>query len=735
MRDTTLDAELRHEQERLDVMYERLDELTVDATEALARVHRTPTTGTPAALGERDAFAALHTERLAQLRAVQERLCFGRLDLLGDARYYVGRLGLPDRQGARLLLDWRAPGAEAFYRATAATPLGVVRRRHLATTGRAVTGIEDDVLDLDAFAGSPLADQTVSGESAFLVALGAARTGHMRDIVATIQGEQDRIIRAPLPGVLVVQGGPGTGKTAVALHRTAYLLYAHRDRIAKAGVLLVGPNQRFLRYIEQVLPALGETGVLTATPGQLYPGLDAVAVEPTEVAVLKGDRRMARVVAAAVRDRQRIPSGTRLLDVDGIVVRMTQGDVGTARSRARASRKPHNQARVVFVTELLERLAGKLAAGQGTELDPDNRADLLAELRDSRDVRREVNLCWMPLSPEQLVGDLFADPRRLASAAPSLGHEERALLLRRRGEPWTPADVPLLDEAAELLGQDDGPSRVAAARAAADRAVELEYARGVLQLSGSAAGMLTADTLADRYAAPAEIRSAAERAALDRTWAFGHVVVDEAQELSAMQWRLLMRRCPSRSMTVVGDIAQTGSAAGASSWGQALDPFVVDRWRLEELTVNYRTPGRIMRRATALLRAAGIDATEPTSARDGDFEPEVLAVHPGEVSAAVVSAVGQEVARRTGQVAVIAPRSQHAAVTAAVAQLDLAGTEVQVLVPSDAKGLEFDAVVLVEPALIQAESTHGTRDLYVAMSRPTQRLTIVSSEPLPAGMA
>ncbi len=252
MSDAVLAAQLQLEQGTFDVLYRRLDELTREAEQALALVWSSPTTGTPAALGERDAFAALHADRINQLRAVQERLCFGRLDLRSGQHHFIGRIGLPDATGGRLLLDWRAPGAEAFYRATAASPLGVIRRRHLASSGRVVTGIEDDVLDLDAFPSSGLVDGTVAGEGAFLAALSAGRTGHMRDIVATIQAEQDRIIRAPLAGVLVVQGGPGTGKTAVALHRTAYLLYAHRERIAKSGVLLVGP--------EPALPAVHRAG-------------------------------------------------------------------------------------------------------------------------------------------------------------------------------------------------------------------------------------------------------------------------------------------------------------------------------------------------------------------------------------------------------------------------------------------------------------------------------------------
>ncbi|HVE30253.1 MAG TPA: UvrD-helicase domain-containing protein [Mycobacteriales bacterium] len=288
-----VDTERKAEQQHLDVLYTRLDELRVRSERALDLVRRQPTAGTPAARSERDAFVALHAGRLSQLRSVEERLCFGRLDLLGGERRYIGRIGLSDDEHRQLLVDWRAPAAEPFYRATAVQPDGVVRRRQLATEHRQVTSIEDEVLDLDAY--DPERDgPVVAGEGALMMALDAARTGRMRDIVGTIQAEQDRVIRSPLSGILVVQGGPGTGKTAVALHRIAYLLYTHRDRIASAGVLVVGPNERFLRYIDAVLPALGEAeATVLVTPGRLYPGVDAVAGEDLEVAAIKGDVRMA----------------------------------------------------------------------------------------------------------------------------------------------------------------------------------------------------------------------------------------------------------------------------------------------------------------------------------------------------------------------------------------------------------------------------------------------------------
>ena len=563
-----LARELAAEQRQISALYGHLDVL-MRATEGRRDdVRRTPAAGTPGSHGERDALTKAYEQRLAQLRAVEDRLCFGRIDLREGERRYVGRLGLSDERQTPVLIDWRAPAAEAFYQATAATPGDVVRRRHITTKGRVVTAVEDEVLDLDALDAE--ATSTLAGEGALIAALDEHRSGRMRDIVSTIQAEQDRVIRAPLQGILVVQGGPGTGKTAVALHRAAFLLYTHRDRIARSGVLLVGPNQAFLRYIEQVLPSLGETGVVTATQGELFPGVTATAEEDPRAAALKGDVRMARVIRSAIQERQRLPETPKTLRVDSHRITLRRQDVGASRARARATGKPHNEARAVFVKDLLHRLAKQLAEVSRHDPADEDHSDLVADLRDSPDVRREVNLCWMPLTPQRLVASLWADPVRLAAAAPYLTDEQVALLHRPITAPWTPSDVPLLDEAAELLGEDDSASRIEAAGMAAERQRELEYARGALEMTGTA-GMLTAEALIERYTVAGPALSVAERAAGDRTWTFGHVLVDEAQELSAMAWRLLVRRCPTKSMTVVGDLAQTGSLGGARSWGGVLN--------------------------------------------------------------------------------------------------------------------------------------------------------------------
>ncbi len=711
----------------------------------------------------------MHTLRLQQLSAVEERLAFGRLDLTAGERRYVGRIGLSDDDQSPLLLDWRAPAAAAFYQATAAEPRGVVRRRHLGLRGRSVVSLDDEVLDAAALADGGSAG-TVTGDGALMAALTAHRTGRMRDIVATLQAEQDRIVRAPMPGVLVVQGGPGTGKTAVALHRAAYLLYTHRDRIASSGVLVVGPSAVFLRYIEQVLPSLGETGVVLLTPGQLFPGVEATATDPPAVAVLKADLRMVRVIRQAVTGRQRRLDHPLDLDVGGDRVVLQPRVVAEARGRARQGGRPHNDARVTFVRHLLDDLAGRLATARGVAGEHEERGDLLAELRDSIDVRREINLLWMPLTAQGLVTELLTRPDRLARAADGvLSAREQELLLRERGAAWTVADVPLLDEAAELIGADVAESaaaRRAAAMAATQRAEALEFARRVLRESGTAGEMVTPEMLVDRFAEAGPNGTVAERARVDRGWAFGHAVVDEAQELSPMQWRMIGRRVPSRSMTVVGDVAQTGSPAGTTSWEAVLDGPADGRWRVEELTVNYRTPAAVMELATAVLTAHGIKVTAPSSAREGRWAPRAVRLadaHDVTVAAAVLAALREDdAALAGGQLAVLVPRSCPPDLVAAVRSAlradpdpadpaersdpadpaersdlpersDLA-ERVQVLTVEQAKGLEFDSVVLVDPARVVADSQRGLADLYVALTRPTQRLTVLHHGDLPLGL-
>ncbi|WP_440900673.1 HelD family protein, partial [Actinosynnema sp.] len=714
-------AETDSEQEYVSMLYSRLDDLREQSSKRLSGALR-QTGGTHQMRSERDTSVAMYSDQLAQYSAVENGLCFGRLDFHTDDRFYIGRIGLfdEDKEYEPLLMDWRAPAARPFYLATAAAPDGVRRRRHLRTKQRKVVGFDDESLDINSV--DPGRNEGLTGEATLLAAVNASRTGQMGDIVATIQAEQDRIIRTELNGVVVVQGGPGTGKTAVALHRAAYLLYTHRRQLAKRGVLVVGPNSTFLRYIGQVLPSLGETGVLLSTVGELYPGLTATGREPTEAATIKGRLAMADVVAHAVRDRQEAPA---LVEVpfEQDVLKLDRKAISAARGRARRTRRPHNEARRTFQREVITTLANQAVARLGRHLlDAADVDDIRRELREDEKVQAAIDRLWPVLTPQRLLEELYASPKLLAKAAPKLTPAERELLRREPGGEWTPADVPLLDEAAELLGEDDTEAK---ARAERQRRQAVDYAQGVLDILDladdadpeilMATDLVDAYKLAERHGAE-RYETAAERAAADRTWTFGHVIVDEAQELSAMAWRTLMRRCPSKSMTVVGDIAQTGDVGGATSWSEVLSPYVLDRWKLTELTVNYRTPSEIMAVAADVLASVDADLAPPTSVRDSGFEPWARRV--GSVADGLAEVVGAESAAiGDGKLAVIVPSARLAELRAVVpGATDDLDAQVVVLGVTDTKGLEFDSVLVVEPAQILAESPRGARDQFVALT-------------------
>lgn len=723
------------------------------------------------ARSERDSFARLHEDNLAQLNEVDARIAFGRLQVASDALrddadevgadgdeiHYIGRIGLRDTDQSTMLLDWRAPQAGAFYQATAAHPLGVRARRHLTMRERELTRIDDEVLDatlLDELRaaggaagngahGSAAASGSLQGEGALLAALTAERTGHMHDIVATIQGEQDRIIRSEMRGALVVQGGPGTGKTAVALHRAAFLIYANRERLKSAGVLVVGPSAAFVRYIEAVLPSLGETGVVMRTLGSLFPGVEADSDDRTDVAALKGRLEMSGLLARAVRSRQRVPAEAQQIVLNGDTLTVQPALIENAIHRAQRTGKPHNVARVTFVKHAIAELANQLAtqlATAGAAIDDSDVAALREDLRESYEVRVLLNTAWLPLTPEKLLGDLYARPEWLAELTPRWTPERRALLARERSAPMTVSDVAMLDEAAELLGEMPARRSAADRERERQREADIENARAAIRNMG-VEGMVNAEALADGFAERGERMSVAERAASDRSWTYGHVVVDEAQELSPMQWRLLVRKSPMRSFTIVGDIAQVSSAAGARSWTEALNAGFGDRWRLEELSVNYRTPAQIARAAESFAGHAKLPITPARAVREGDW-PIHTVVAAGQISSAVLDTVRLLLAD-AGNLAVIVPEDSvddiadtlraaldgggSSAAARRIVGRGAAGLElpVAVLTAREAKGLEFDAVLIVDPRGIVAETPRGAAALYVAATRPTQRLAMV----------
>lgn len=752
----TIEQDLLDESAYVGMLYQRLDELRAEKIEQLSRTRATGAVGSFQNQSERDSFATLYEDRIAQLEAVEERLVFGRLDLNGTKHdqesgvqgpRYIGRIGISDEDLNRLMVDWRASEAAPFYQATALQPMGVRRRRHLILKGRTVAGVEDDVLDptwLDE-------GHTHHGEGALMAALREKRTGRMGDIVGTIQSEQDAIIRSELAGTIVVQGGPGTGKTAVALHRAAYLLYEYRERLKNAGVLIVGPSTSFMRYIERVLPSLGETGVVMSSLGELYPGLHAVPETRRDTAAVKGRLSMAKVIAQAVRNRQRLLSADRTVVVEGTRLTLTRQMVRHARDRARHTKKPYNQARETFVKtlvgELAEQMKRQLEESSG-QISAADRSYLPQEVRESEDVRIALNLCWMPLTPQRLLEELYAKPYLMEAAAPQLSAVERASLYRPAGSAFTEADIPLLDEAAELLGEFIDP-RDALNTAQYDRDVENATAAlanmDTMLKNAGIDGVVTAEQIAAVNQETAVRRTAAERAAADRTWAYGHIVVDEAQELSPMQWRLLMRRCPMKSFTIVGDIAQTSAASGALSWGEALEPFMGDRFRLDELTVNYRTPAQIAEAATAVAQAAGLRITTPQAVREGDWPPLFTSTEEQYLLDELQRVLPTELEYAAGGLqAVIVPQDKLEAYRDALQKEygERVGTgsggivqNIVVISARESKGLEFDGVIIVEPAELVSEIDGGVGDLYVAMTRTTQRLHVVHAKALPAGFA
>ncbi|MDP9388896.1 MAG: AAA family ATPase [Actinomycetota bacterium] len=713
--------DLQEEQAYIDRAYERVESMRARAQELLDSVLR-QRGGTPQSLAERDVVVRATLQRLEQLDVGRESLCFGRIDREDGETFHIGRLAVSADDLEPLVVDWRAPVAEPFYRATGVDPMGLRRRRHFATEGRRLVGIEDEVFGvLDAPGGGvdgADGDGAAAGSGALLGALERARSGHMRDIVATVQKEQDEVIRAELPGVLVVQGGPGTGKTAVALHRAAYLLYTHRFPLERQGVLVVGPNPLFLRYIEQVLPSLGESGVALTTIEGLVSEVRVRGTDRPLAAAVKADPRMVRVVARAVRGRQRPLRHDVEVGFEGFLLRLRRED--SERAVAAAARRPgtHNARRrhvEALVASLLHRqyreaVDRRQRAGMGVADDDEHavgavargqvgEAELWRTVRSLPEVAEALDRMWPVLTPEELLHDLYGAPPLLRLAARGLlGDHEVESLARRRSPtleeiPWTAGDLPLLDEARVLLG----PRRPGARR------------------SG-------------------EIRC------------YGHIVVDEAQDLTPLQLRMLARRSLSGSMTVVGDVAQATGPRAPSRWDDVTADLPRFRPpRVVELSVNYRTPAEVMDLAGRVLRVTAPHLRPPRSVRSTGVPPAVLAVDAAGLVATVVHTAVEESGRvAPGTVAVITAPSLLEELAAALAaagapfgRADRDGLEAPItLVPVGmVKGLEFDAVVVVEPARLVVESAQGLRALYVALTRATRRLTLVHAEPLPDALS
>ncbi len=642
--------------------------------------------------------------RLGVLQRFGIDVCLGRIVDDAGQSLYIGRIGVVDTAGEPLIIDWRTPAAEPFFAATAAHPMGLVSRRRYRWVGGRIVDYWDEVF------GDTGPDQPVAldQDSAFIASLGASRSPQMRDVLATIQADQDAIIRAGSAGALVVDGGPGTGKTVVALHRAAYLLYADvRLAGAHGGLLFVGPHRHYLRYVADVLPGLGEEGVLSCTLADLVPDGADVRPEPVaEVARLKADARLLQAVDPAVALYEELPTADMIVETAWVDVRLTRADWAEA-FEAVDDGTPHNEARD-DIWEALVDIATEIGLSQVDDQEVEA-AQLRHAIATNEDFRDAFGRVWPILDAADLVGDLWAVPAYLRRCAPWLAPDERAALRRPEGSAWTTSDLPMLDAMRARLGDPKASLHRRRERAilAEDRAYMDRVVDDLLQADDdpeSPLSLLNRASLRDDLLHDDAV-PAAERDPL--AGPFAHIIVDEAQELTDAEWQMLLRRCPSRSFTIVGDRAQA-RAGFAESWQQRLTRLGFEDVRQVQLNVNYRTPQEVMDAAAPVITAVLPDANVPISIRPGGAP--VRYGHPAELGAIVADWLATNA---TGVACVIGDRGR------------VDSERVQSLTPVEAKGLEFDLVVLVRPAAF-GDGVAGAVDRYVAMTRATQQLVVLS---------
>ena len=736
-------GELATEQDYVDRAYEQLAVRRGIAS----RANDDRAASTPIRMRlERDELNLARANREADLRLGDLPLCFGRIDMDDDESWHIGRLAVDDDAREPLVVDWRAPVAEPFYRATSAAAQGVARRRHLRCRGSTVLELDDEI-----FGRSEATDGlAVVGEAALLRALARRRTGRMADIVATIQRAQDEIIRAPLEQALVVQGGPGTGKTAVALHRIAYLLYTHRELLEAKGVLLVGPSMTFLRYIESVLPSLGEQGARFRTAATLLDGVHVTAADSPNATAVKGSVRMAQVLEQAVAGRQRPLRKAVDIGFGAYTLRLSATASRQVIEAVRNLPGRHNERRAllerIVMAHLHQVLVARIERAQrsGRAVSPPMELEpFVSAASDNREIRVLLDRLWPIITAEQLIDDLLGRPALLRDAAKSiLTEEEQAAIVRTasaedRG--WTEADIALLDEVAGLLGPVPPTARRATTTEdrdwMADRVLEGLRADEDLSFNANMAAEIRQRILDDQVQ---RVEGTPPRARVGTS--FAHVVVDEAQDLSPMQWRMIGRRCPTGSMTLVGDLGQA-SGLWQRDWDTVLAEVSPRVHQTVELTVNYRTPSEVMDLAAKVLAEAAPGLKPPDSVRSSGTPPRIIDCDIDGLARVVARSAADAIeALESGTVAIVAPFRFHKDVRVELnAQTRTRSTgrhplddPVALLTPTQAKGLEFDAVVVVEPAEIADSGTPGLLALYIALTRTTGGLTIIHSGRLPA---
>ena len=726
MSEELVEQEIAREQEFVDRVHRQLADAGKAAQQLAREGHDRGRLGHEGGLVERDAMVFQAAKRMAQLDAAHEGLVFGRLDLRPEVDpepRYVGRIGLRDANRDSLLIDWRAPAAAVFYQATAATPQDVVRRRVLRSLGTTVLSVEDELLDAE----GNTADLPIMGEGALMAQLSRARDRTMHSIVATIQAEQDQAIRAPGRGVVTISGGPGVGKTVVALHRAAYLLYTERRRYETGGVLVVGPSGVFMRYIERVLPSLGETAVALRSLGEVVDGLRATRHDEPAVADVKGSARMAELMRRAARQQAPgSPGEFSLFWYDSRLV-LDRGLLGRLRRQLMSQGRRNRQMPRVTPT-LLDALWRQVRSERGRDRGREHFDD---DLLGNDDFLDFVIGWWPPLSAPDVLGWL-RDPELLARVGEGIvSPEEQRLLLKSWGDETRLSieDVPLIDELRYALG--DVPTR-----GDDERDDQISVVEGGVDMQE----LMTAS---DREYAPT-----------GRAWTppthsieddgFAHVLIDEAQDLTPMQWRMVGRRGRTASWTIVGDPAQSSWPVPSESAEARAEALAGKQLHEFHLSTNYRNSSEIYAFAAAYAERVGLDADLPTAVRSTGVEPTVIGPVP-DLEAATRAAVAEVADAVSGTVGIVVPVARRSEVNAWLASwperaADAPGARAAIdssVAPSgedrvvvlnglDTKGLEFDAIVVVRPQEIEDESQTGRATLYVVLTRATQLLTTVS---------
>jgi DNA helicase IV len=707
--EVTRETEIAKEQSHVDRVYARVDTLRAEAERNQRDGYRMARARTPGSLVERDAMVFHTARRLRALDTEYEGLVFGRLDLRDREVRHIGRLGLRDEKQEPLVIDWRAPGAAAFYQATHEDPMDVVRRRVIRCSGPKVIDVEDDLLDLEAASQDAATAVAVVGEGALFATLARAKSERMRDIVATIQREQDEAIRAPAGGVTLIEGGPGTGKTAVALHRAAHLLYRDRRRYEGGGVLLVGPSPVFMSYVDRVLPSLGEETAELRSMGAVVDGISTDRLDPPPLAALKGSLRMRRFLQRALRaDPPGVPTGLRIVYA-AEVLRVGEEDLRRARRELHASLQQLPNAGGPEARRALVRALWAVRP-EGVSWTT---KEFASEIYGRDEFEQFARAWWPALAPAEVLGWL-ADVERVRHAGRDwLSYAECRLLAQSwdRGD-WSVADVALIDEVRAQVGEVPKPRRRDRGR--------------ILGVDSAGDDIRELSTVAERYF------SAPERQQRPENYeGYAHVLVDEAQDVSPMQWRMLGRRGQQASWTIVGDAAQSAwpdLAEARRARDEALRGKQIRRFHL---STNYRNSAEIFEFAADMVRRSVPDADLPNAVRRTGAAPEHRTVTRNGFAAAVAQAVTELTESVDGTVGVIAPTHRRDAVAGWVAEStpEAARSRVQVVDGMRAKGMEYDGVVILAPDEIEAESPAGIRVLYVALTRATHHLITIAPTP------